>query len=442
MNSIPIYSNDRWLIDFISKVNPAFTTSQLENTSRMCQGLLSDTIHKSVSSIAGLLIESRDQSTINRFLTESDWGCDVVSMDINRISVMQQNRQTAFKSGGYMIIDDSLLEKSGISMDLVSKHFNHTSHGMKNGLSLVTVHYADDKKNYNLTKDVYLRKTYLEKHGESDQFRTKIEISIDSIDILVETFPEIVGKNLKVLFDAWFLSKTIVAKVKMYGLKYVSRAKSNRVISGLGMSLKEYASTVLKANDFKEVIIERRNKLKSAFVYTAILPISNLGDVKISFVKNEVDGPVKAYIVSNDLKLSGSELVRIYKERWAIETDYKDSKQYFGLADFHLRKKEGIMRYLTLCYLVSTYLEYCRLMGIFGHCFGVEFDLSTKGNQVRAYQHLMFERFLIWTEHQYSQGKTLDDLIDRFRGEECVRCRDNIQFVKNSVKLSLKMGCV
>ena len=81
-------------------------------------------------------------------------------------------------------------------------------------------------------------------------------------------------------------------------------------------------------------------------------------------------------------------------------------------------------------------------MGIFGHCFGVEFDLSTKGNQVRAYQHLMFERFLIWTEHQYSQGNTLDDLIDRFRGEEYVRCRDNIQFVKNSVKLSLKMGCV
>ncbi len=442
MCSIPIYSNDRWLINFIREVNPAFSNSQLENASRISQGLMSSIDHKSISSIAGLLIESRDQSSLNRFLNESDWECDVVSMDLNRIAVMQKNGQTAFKLGGYIIIDDSLIKKFGTSMELVSKHFSHVSHGMQNGLSLVTVHYADDVKSYNLMKEVYLRKKYLEARGELDQFLTKIEISTDYIEILVETFPEIVEKKLKVLFDVWFLSKTMVASLKKYDLKYVSRAKSNRIILGLGMSLKEYASNVLKESDFKETMIERNDKLESAFVYIAILPISNLGDVKISFVKNEIDGPVKVFIVSNDLKLSGSELVRIYKERWAIETDYKDSKQYLGLADFHLRKKMGIMRYLTLCFLVSTYLDYIRLIGIFNKCFGCEFDLSTKGKQVRAYQHLMFERFLVWTDHQYSQGKTLDDLIDRFRGEECVRRGYNVQFVKNNVKLSLKMGCV
>ncbi len=423
-------------------VNPAFTNSQLENASRICQGLMSNTAHKSISSITESLIESRDQSSLNRFLNESNWGCDVISMDLNRIALMQQNRQTAFKSGGYIVIDDSLLHKSGTSMELVSNHFDHVSHGMQNGLSLVTVHYADDKKNYNLMKNIYLRKKYLDDLEESDQFQTKIEISTDNIEILVETFPEIVKKKLIFLFDVWFLSKKMVGKLKKYCLKYVSRAKSNRIISGLDMGLKEYASTVLKASDFKEITIERRDKLESAFIYSAVLPISNLGDVKVSFVKNEFDGPVKVYIVSNDLKLSGSELLRIYRERWVIETDYKDSKQYLGLGDFHLRKKVGIMRYLTSCFLASTYLEYCRLMGIFGHCFGRELDLSTKGKQVNAYQHLMFERFLTWTDHQYSRGKTLDDLIDHFRCDECVRCRDNVQFVKNSIKLSLKMGCV
>ncbi|MHA1492236.1 MAG: hypothetical protein ACTSRI_21615 [Promethearchaeota archaeon] len=56
------------------------------------------------------------------------------------------------------------------------------------------------------------------------------------------------------------------------------------------MSLKEYVSSFLKESDFKEVTFERNGKLESAFIYAAILPISNLGDVKISFVKNEVDG--------------------------------------------------------------------------------------------------------------------------------------------------------
>jgi len=355
---------------------------------------------------------------------------------------MQQNRQTAFKSGGFVIIDDSLLEKSGTSMELVSKHFCHVSHGMQNGLSIVTAHYADNVKRYNLMKDFYLRKTYLEARGELDQFKTKIEISMEIIKTLVESFPEIVEKKLKFLFDTWFLSNTMVALLKKHGLQYVSRAKCNRIISGLGMSLNEYASSVLKESDFKKVTIERNGKLENAFVYAAILPISNLGDVKISFVKNEFDGPVKVFIVSNDLKLSGSELVRIYKERWAIETDYKDSKQYLGLADFHLRKKKGITRYLTLCFLISTYLTYIRLLGVLNHCFGSEFDFSTKGKQVRAYQHLMFERFLTWTSNQYSRGKTLDDLIYHFRGEECVQRGYNVQFVKNSVNLSLKLGRV
>ena len=75
-------------------------------------------------------------------------------------------------------------------------------------------------------------------------------------------------------------------------------------------------------------------------------------------------------------------------------------------------------------------------------CFGRELDLSTKGKQVNAYQELVFERFFTWTDHQYSHGKTLDDLIDHFRCEECVRFRDNVQFINNSIKLSLKMGRV
>ncbi|MHA1724344.1 MAG: hypothetical protein ACTSXH_05820 [Promethearchaeota archaeon] len=58
-------------------------------------------------------------------------------------------------------------------------------------------------------------------------------------------------------------------------------------------------------------------------------------------------------------------------------------------------KKEGILRFLTLCFIAFTFLEYFRLMGGFGRYFGKEIVLDTKGKSVRAYRHLMFERFLI-----------------------------------------------
>ncbi len=441
VSSIPIHSKDRWIINFIKKINPSFTPIQLENASRLCQGLITSMSHKSISAIASSLIDSRDQSSLNRFLNESDWGCDVISMDINKIKVMQQNRQTSFTSKGNIIIDDSLLEKSGSSMELVGKHFDHCSSTMKTGLSLVSMNYSDDKKNYNLLKDVYLRKKYLEDLGELGEFKTKIETAISLIETLIEIFPFILTQKPKFVFDSWFLAKSVVSTLKKYDLKYVSRAKSNRIIVGLEMNLKEYALNVLKESDFKMVKIQSSNKTQTRFIYTTILPLSNLGDVKISFIKNKLKEPVKLFIVSNDLKLSENELIKIYKERWCIETDYKNNKQYLGLSDFHLRKKEGILRYLTLCFLVSTYLEYCRLMGIFGHCFGKEIDLSSKGKEVRAYQHLLFERFVIWLDYQFSEGKNLQDLLKFFRDDN-TQYKENIQFVQYSTHLSLEMSAV
>jgi len=312
---------------------------------------------------------------------------------------------------------------------------------MKTGLSLVSMNYSDDKKNYNLLKDVYLRKKYLEDFGELGEFKTKIEIAISLIETLIEIFPFILTQKPKFVFDSWFLAKSVVSTLKKYDFKYVSRAKSNRIIVGLDMNLKEYALNVLKESDFKMVKIQSSNKTQTRFIYTTILPLSNLGDVKISFIKNKLKEPVKLFIVSNDLRLSENELIKIYKERWCIEIDYKNNKQYLGLSDFHLRKKEGILRYLTLCFLVSTYLEYCRLMGIFGHCFGKEIDLSSKGKEVRAYQHLLFERFVIWLDYQFSEGKNLQDLLKFFRDDN-TQYKENIQFVQYSTHLSLEMSAV
>jgi len=436
MYTIPIYSNDPWLINFIKSINPSFTTIQLKNASRICQGLLSSMDHKSIASIAEALVEARDQSSLNRFLNESNWGLNPWEMDANRIKVMQRYKQTSFTSGGSIVIDDSLLAKSGKAMDLVHPHFDHCSFVMQPGLSLVTTNYSDDAKNYNLLKEAYLRKEYLEHLGASDQFKTKIKIATEFIEKIVETVPSVLAQKPTFLFDSWFLSKPVVGTLKKYELKYVSRAKSNRIIVGLHMNLKEYADTVLKPTAFKEITIQSVRAPESLFAYTAILPISNLGDVKVVFVKNELNGPVKAYLVSNDLKRSGTEIIEAYKARWPIETDYKNNKQYLGLSEFHLRKKEGILRYLTLCFLTSTYLEYCRLMGIFGHSFGKRVDLSSKGKEVRAYQHLMFERFLIWLDYQFSQEKNLYDLMRFFR-DEATHCIDAIQFVHQSTLSSL-----
>lgn len=439
IQTFPIFSQDRWLHNFISYVNPEFSDAQLHNASIICQGLLSSLLHKSIASISESLVVSRDQSSLNRFLNESDWGFEISQMDVNRALLMQQHRQTAISSKGVICFDDTLLEKTGSFMELVSNHFDHCSFTMKTGLSLISINYCDETKNYNLFKEVYLRKIYLKEKEELYKFRTKIEIACDMLQILFETMPSIFEVKPHFTFDSWFLAHTITSLLNDHGLKYVSRAKSNRIIEGLCMNLKQYATKILKDTDFKKLSIEGSEKETTLYTYTTILPISNLGDVKVVFVKSKKNHEVSCFLVSNDLRLSSDEIIKIYKARWGIETDYKFHKQNLGLSEFHLRKTKGILRYLTLCFIVSTYLEYCKLMGIFGRSFGKDIDLSTKGKEVRAYRHLMFERFLIWLDQQLSSGTDVYNLLHYFR-EETVRAPHGIQFVYQSTKLSLKCG--
>ncbi|MBD3339168.1 MAG: transposase [Candidatus Lokiarchaeota archaeon] len=439
MQTIPLFTKDRTLHNFLRDVNPAFSDAQLSNAARICQGLVSGLVHKSIYSIAESLLESRDQSSLNRFLTKSDWGCEVEQMDVNRALLMQSYRQTAMTSKGVICIDDTLLEKSGKKMDLVGEHFDHCTFRMKQGLSLVSMNYCDNGKNYNFFKKIYVRKKYLLERNEIDQFKTKIELACQMITNLIDTVPSLSEIQPYFTFDSWFLAKDVTALLENHGFKYVSRAKSNRVVKGLDMSLKEYAASVLRPSDFVCRIFENGEKNDTAYFYSAILPISNMGDVKVVFIKPEKKGEVSCFLVSNDVRLSSEEIAEKYSLRWGIETDYKFSKQELGLSDFHLRKKRGILRYLTLCLLSSTFLEYYRLMGAFGRCFGRDADLSTKGREARAYRHLEFERFLLWLDEQFSSGKSVADLLYYFR-EDSLRTVRGIRFVCQSTRLSLKCG--
>ena len=436
MQSIPILGQDGVFRNFLSEINPAFSASQLKNALRLCQGLCSSLPHESLSSMADSLLVPLDQSSLNRFLNESDWGCEVRQLDINRLHLMQKNRQTAFKKKDVFCLDDTLLTKTGKGMELTCNHFVHCSFSMKHGLSLVSLHYRDDTKNYNLFKEVYLRKSCLEARGRAHEFKTKLELAQDMLTTLLETEPSVLDLKSHFVFDSWFLSRNLTSLLESFNLKYVSRAKSNRVIKGLNMNLAEYANLILKDCDFVPHEFTEGNKRLILYCYTAILPISNLGDVKVVFVKLEKGKNVSFFLVSNHLRLTGKEIVELYKLGWGIEIDYKFSKQEIELSEWHLRKKKGILRYLTLCFITSTFLEYYRLMGCFGRHFGKDTLLNTKGKEVRAYRHLMFERFIIWVYEQCSRGRKIQDLLRQFR-EKNSRNHEVIQFTCQSTRLLL-----
>ncbi len=65
---------------------------------------------KNISDIADNMIYGRDQSSLNRFITQSRW-------DARRIDNTRQSEFIGNKKGGTLILDDTIIEKWGKSME-------------------------------------------------------------------------------------------------------------------------------------------------------------------------------------------------------------------------------------------------------------------------------------------------------------------------------------
>ena len=74
--------------------------------------------------------------------------------------------------------------------------------------------------------------------------------------------------------------------------------------------------------------------------------LPHVGDVLVFVVRN--GGEVRGF-VSNDLSLSEAAMVRLYGQRWWIETLHRELKQHLGFGELFVRKWAAAERHWTLC---------------------------------------------------------------------------------------------
>jgi len=85
---------------------------QLKNIEKYLTGLIvSDkaTISTVNSMFLDGILDGKDQSSLNRFLTESDW--DEEEVNEKRIQLLQEHSQTRWNKNGVVSIDDSIVHK-------------------------------------------------------------------------------------------------------------------------------------------------------------------------------------------------------------------------------------------------------------------------------------------------------------------------------------------
>ena len=105
--------------------------------------------NKTVDGINRLfVIESRNQSSLNRLLTASPFALNALNQA--RLAVLASVPATRRKPKGVLSVDDTLLTHYGQDFEQIAKLFDHVSASYVWAHDLVTLHYSDDDTDYPL----------------------------------------------------------------------------------------------------------------------------------------------------------------------------------------------------------------------------------------------------------------------------------------------------
>ena len=371
----------RWITDPLGRLSLSYHQQRL--ASRYVAGLMASS-NKTISGIGSMFVGQCTRS-MNRLLTEYQWDPDAVNTE--RLQHLQHYNETRWCSDGILIIDDTLIEKTGKQIPCAGKFFDHCKKRFVHGHCLVNMHYADSKTSYAIDYRLYLKRG-------TDGFQTKISLAQN----LLSRYRDVPA--MTVVWDAWYTSRQMVECVEGIGKYWIGACKSNLLVKyGRGyVPVREWAESIAR-DKFRRVEANDR-KLR---VYSKRLYIKSLGCIRRVIVSKE--GKDVIFLLTNK-RTSARKILVQYISRWKIESFHKDAKQHLGLGKIQARNIVGIRRHWYLVFLAHSLLRLGASESSFGRAL-----IRTIGKKAKAACLQMLEEFMRWIVTRGDQEK-LHDIVE------------------------------
>jgi len=324
---------------YLNFLKNCFTKPQFNHVKNYVGGLIALN-KKTISSISNSSKEEKDQSNLNRFLTEAEWNED----EVQDRYVKKIRHQTKGKPVS-LVIDDSIAEKTGKHIEETQYHKDHSSNGFVFGHQVVTALIMCFGLLLPLFPKLYSKKT-----------QSKIELAKQIIEYASSKI-----MISQVIIDSWYVCNDIIKLCLKKGLTLIGNIKSNRLIQfgendWIKLS-KYYKSISRKRKEFQTLIIND----KTYKVHSKTVKLKKAGEIKLIISRQWLEDKKKwsrpFYIICTDVSKSEICILREYTKRWSIETFHKDIKQNLGLEAYQMRLKKGITRHLILVTLAYAILK-------------------------------------------------------------------------------------
>ena len=230
----------------------------------------------------------------------------------------------------------------------------------------------------------YYTKTYCQERSLCQEhsliYRTQTELAAELIRDL-QVPPE---ARVIVLGDTAFEAKVIRQACAQRNYTWIVPLNSERVLAGAKPrpKVRTLVST-MQANQFVPVrlqpqqgrfVAQRRlsacrlgpkMKTRTFYVHAETQEVHSVGKVQLAFSCKDTPSPDKPIplakiLMTNDLKLTGAEIVEIYSLRWQIELFFKELKSTLGFHQYRFRRYEAVHSWMQLALLSFLYLEWHR----------------------------------------------------------------------------------
>jgi hypothetical protein len=355
------------------------------HTSSMVQSLTQSFLHRSLCSFT-------------RFLGENVWAMEEVA----EIALVRFFQTLGIKTHSvlFLIVDDTLAEKTGKKIPGCAWHRDHTQKSYVFGHQWVLLAL--------LYKDFLLPLWAKLYHPKGTQgcgpFQTKITIAKKMLQALRLPIP----CKVYLLADSWYWAKALAQLCRKCGYHMISQLKSNSVVWIHGKRTKITALCTL-TSVYREVSLLLYGKNKILKIAKFIGTIQGLGKVAVVVVKEKRKKP--CYLVSTNLHLSALDILKYYAKRWKIEQMIKDLKQRLGFGDYQVRNLQAIRRHVALALLSYCALIFLKIFQWLGDK-NISFTLSIRSLAFHVRRHILLENITVTLKTMKIQFK--QNILDTY----------------------------
>ena len=349
-----------------------------------------------------------------------DWRKLLYSLTNQLIRKLARESEPTSKVPRCLIIDDTVLPKTGMKIEKIGYVYSHTKLRFLLGFKAIVAGLYDGKsflaldaalvgekgqgknRKFGLTLRQLRERFFKKREKTTLEYERAYEYTQKKTHLAQQFVQRVRAHRIAfdyVLVDSWYLTKAmllVVLKRKGQHLLGMLKINSKTLYTFNG---KEYTAQGLVRLLKQRKQVKRSRQYKHRYIEATVTFSGK--EVKLFFSKNSHRGKWCAMPTSNT-KLDFDTAFQIYAMRWTVEVFFKEAKQHLRMGKCEARDFDAQIAHLTLCMLTYNLLSILKRFESYETLGGIFRGLRTESAQLTLYERIcLFIKDFSETLYQY-----------------------------------------